>query len=398
MAQTADAARESALKRFLPPGPRPLPCRRDVQRGRRLRLFVYGLPWAYHGQVVEYVERRARELLHVNCAYLREDTCPNTGFSHLENLRSHCTDVPIFSKLLQVATLVGEPERADVFLVPFLLGCNAMLGWGHGMSRVNGPAHHAFFGSFDKFARDSLPHFARWPHRHLFLFPLDSMFMPKWLGGSMLAHTGAGYRNKSRLDVTIPYLASLPRELVRAQPDAGARSTRVFLMASPSRNKENAMPFSTVETIRRMQRTTFCVAPPGDSDGFTQRFYYIVAAGCIPVRVDPYYPSLKFGKGGWPFKQTMEGHRAVLLLPPDRLGRDGLMPTLANVSQPRVPEMHQSLLRVVRPSVLFDYRGGAPDAFSPFLTELFYLAAHRLPGSFFGIDYFLSPKNYNSLA
>ena len=237
MAQTADAARESALKRFLPPGPRPLPCRRDVQRGRRLRLFVYGLPWAYHGQVVEYVERRARELLHVNCAYLREDTCPNTGFSHLENLRSHCTDVPIFSKLLQVATLVGEPERADVFLVPFLLGCNAMLGWGHGMSRVNGPAHHAFFGSFDKFARDSLPHFARWPHRHLFLFPLDSMFMPKWLGGSMLAHTGAGYRNKSRLDVTIPYLASLPRELVRAQPDAGARSTRVFLMASPSRNK-----------------------------------------------------------------------------------------------------------------------------------------------------------------
>ena len=237
MPQTADAARESALKRFLPPGPRPLPCRRDVQRGRRLRLFVYGLPWAYHGQVVEYVERRARELLHVNCAYLREDTCPNTGFSHLENLRSHCTDVPIFSKLLQVATLVGEPERADVFLVPFLLGCNAMLGWGHGMSRVNGPAHHAFFGSFDKFARDSLPHFARWPHRHLFLFPLDSMFMPKWLGGSMLAHTGAGYRNKSRLDITIPYLASLPRELVRAQPDAGARSTRVFLMASPSRNK-----------------------------------------------------------------------------------------------------------------------------------------------------------------
>ena len=74
------------------------------------------------------------------------------------------------------------------------------------------------------------------------------------------------------------------------------------------------MPFSTVETIRRMQRTTFCVAPTGDSDGFTQRFYYIVAAGCIPVRVDTYYPSLKFGKVAWPFKQTIEWHRAVLLL------------------------------------------------------------------------------------
>ena len=25
--------------------------------------------------------------------------------------------------------------------------------------------------------------------------------------------------------------------------------------------------------------------------GFTQRFYYILAAGCIPVRIDTYYPS-----------------------------------------------------------------------------------------------------------
>ena len=65
----------------------------------------------------------------VRCAYLREDTCPNEGFSHLENLRSHCTDVPLMAKLIQATTIVTNPENADIFLVPFLLGCNAMLGW-----------------------------------------------------------------------------------------------------------------------------------------------------------------------------------------------------------------------------------------------------------------------------
>ena len=108
----------------------------------------------------------------------------NSGFSHLENLRSHCTDVPLMYKLLQVATIVTNPERAGVFLVPFLMGCNAMLGWGHGMTRVNAAAHHSFFGGFEKWSKQHLPHFARWPHRHLFLFPLDTMFTPKWLTGA----------------------------------------------------------------------------------------------------------------------------------------------------------------------------------------------------------------------
>lgn len=138
---------------------------------------------------------------------------------------------------LQAATIVQQPERADIFLVPFLLGCNAMLGWGHGMTRVNAAAHHAFFDNFDRFSREHLPHFSRWPHRHLFLFPLDSMFMPKWLGGSMLAHTGAGYRNRSRIDVPIPYLVSLPKEALSAPSSASPRTNTVFLMASPSRNK-----------------------------------------------------------------------------------------------------------------------------------------------------------------
>lgn len=347
----ADAA--SALKALLPATPAPVPCARDRQRGRKLKLFVYTLSWGYAGQIVEYVENRARSLLGVKCSYLREDTCPNTGFSHLENLRSHCTDVPLMYKLLQAVTIEPDPEKADVFLVPFLMGCNAMLGWGHGMQRVNSREHHAFFGNFPAFARKELPHFAKWPHRHLFLFPLDSMFAPKWLLPSMVAHTGSGYTTAG-LDVTVPYLVSLPP--APADAWSAPRGRLVFLMASPSRNlvrkelaaqlrvavtrmradprrapnvelyetdpsKENAMPLSAAETMARMRSTVFCIAPTGDSDGFTQRFYYILAAGCIPVRVDTYYANFSFGRVAWPSKQTVQWHKAAVLLPPHVLKR-----------------------------------------------------------------------------
>ena len=226
-----------ALSTYLPPGPLPAPCAADLRRGKRLRLFVYPLPWDYHGKIVGYVESQAKRLLGVKCSYLREDTCPNTGFSHLENLRSHCTDVPLMAKLLQAATIVTDPEQAQVFLVPFLMGCNAMLGWGHGMQRVNAAAHHRFFGDFDRFARESLPHFERWPHRHLFLFPLDSMFSPKWLKRSMVAHTGAGYVAKSSIDVPVPYLVSLPP--VPAGALSGPRERLVF----PAVDGTSGLPF-----------------------------------------------------------------------------------------------------------------------------------------------------------
>ncbi|KAL1508275.1 hypothetical protein AB1Y20_004390 [Prymnesium parvum] len=408
LASPPPSAREALLAALLPADPRPLACTRDHTRGAKLRLFVYRLPWAYSGQIVEYVEARARALLGVKCAYLREDSCPNTGFSHLENLRSHCTDVPLLYKLLQTAALVDDAADADVFLVPFLMGCNAMLGWGHGMQRVNAAAHHAFFGDFARFAREHLPFFARYPHRHLFLFPLDSMFAPKWLKHSMIAHTGAGYTSSAAIDVPVPYLVSLPQ--LRSAP--ADRDNFVFLMASPSRNpvraevarqlreaaasraaaarggielyetdprKENAMPLSARETMRRMRRSVFCVAPTGDSDGFTQRFYYILAAGCIPVRVDTYYSDFSFGRVAWPFKQTIEWRRAALLVPPPRLRRDGLLPILRNVSSARVRSMQKYIASVVRPSVLFDYRGTAPDAYSAFLDELLHLAKTKLP-------------------
>ena len=53
--------------------------------------------------------------------------------------------------------------------------------------------------------------------------------------------------------------------------------------------------------------------------GFTQSFYNLVMAGCIPVRIDTYYSKFSFGRVAWPFKQSIQWHKAVMLLPPEKL-------------------------------------------------------------------------------
>ena len=165
------------LGALLPPGPRPLACAQDFTRGSQLNLYVYELPRAYNAQAIEYFEQRAHRLLGAKCAYLREDTCLDAKFSGFGNLRDLCADVPLLAKLLQVAHLVNEPERADIFLVPFLMGLSMVFGWNNGMSRQpwNRAARAAFYGNFSHFSRQHLPHFATRPHRHLFLSTTDSM-------------------------------------------------------------------------------------------------------------------------------------------------------------------------------------------------------------------------------
>lgn len=54
------ASNAKLLGGLLPAGPQPRPCEQDFKQGRRLNLYVYDLPWAYNGQIVEYVESQAR--------------------------------------------------------------------------------------------------------------------------------------------------------------------------------------------------------------------------------------------------------------------------------------------------------------------------------------------------
>ena len=63
--------------------------------------------------------------------------------------------------------------------------------------------------------------------------------------------------------------------------------------------------------------------------------------------MDTYYSNFSFGRVAWPFKQTVQWRKAVLLLPPHRLRRDGLLPTLLNVSAARIAAM-QRYIREVR--------------------------------------------------
>ena len=241
----------------------------------------------------------------------------------------------------------------------------------------------------------------------------------------MFTHTGAGYRNGN--DVPVPYLITLPsswrprsrlapsRRLAQGLEDGrdNLRDSFIFLMASSSRNPIRGEINRQLHEARKLRgprrwvsstgasrielrgstgtgvltvagameeyrRAVFCVAPVGDSDGFTTRFYHILAAGCIPVRVDTYYPEQTFEGVAWPFKQSIEWERATILVPPRRLRAVGLLPTLANVSAARVADMQQYIRKVVRPRVLYDYRGNAPDAFSAFLTELLHLKHEKL--------------------
>eukprot|EP00965_Chrysotila_dentata_P220468 6191794-Pleurochrysis_carterae.AAC.2 len=178
------SAMASLLALSLPLSPRPKPCNLDLVHGQELKVFVYSLPTAYHSAIVEYVEKVNKQRLNSRCAHLREP-CPSSGFSTFENLRTHCTDVPLLYKLLQATSIVVNPAQADIFLVPFLMGCNAVLGWGKGMKRFNRQAHQKFFSDFPRFIAEYLPHFRKFPHRHLFLFPVDSMFTPRFLAKAM---------------------------------------------------------------------------------------------------------------------------------------------------------------------------------------------------------------------
>ena len=51
---------------------------------------------------------------------------------------------------------------------------------------------------------------------------------------------------------------------------------------------------------------------------------------------------------------------------------------LAQHLRRQITRMQEYIWRVVRPRVLFDYRGTAPDAFSSFLEELLHLSKTRL--------------------
>ena len=144
-------------------------------------------------------------------------------------------------------------------------------------------------------------------------------------------------------------------------------------------NTGEMMPLSISRSITHMRRAKFCMAPTGDSDGFTARLYSILISACIPVRVDTYYPNHRYRDVAWPFKKTLDWRRAVVLVTPSQLRRVGIVQTLRAISTTRSRQMRRYIKNVVQPTLLYDPSGGGPDAFSAFLKELIHLAHRKLP-------------------
>eukprot|EP00965_Chrysotila_dentata_P220467 6191794-Pleurochrysis_carterae.AAC.1 len=143
--------------------------------------------------------------------------------------------------------------------------------------------------------------------------------------------------------------------------------------------EEGTHPMKVLELTNAMRRSVFCLTPVGDGDGFTQRFWFSISAGCIPVRIDSYYPDFDFEGVAWPFKTTIDWRRAVVIISPKQLRRSGLLPILRQFSTEMVEEMQRYIATIVKPATRIDFEGDGPDMFSAFLAELLYLSKYRLP-------------------
>ena len=73
---------------------------------------------------------------------------------------------------------------------------------------------------------------------------------------------------------------------------------------------------AAMKTVREAAEATaqsvFCLCPTGDSKGFTGRFWFALAHGCIPVRYDGWARNLTFEEIAWPFRDRIDWHRAVV--------------------------------------------------------------------------------------
>lgn len=103
----------------------PQPHQRDSSF-KSMRLFVYPL-----FDLTATVASAASKFL---CgSYGSERECLlrgcNLGWSPIENLRQHTSELLVLMRLVQSCTIVTDPASADGFLVPALLGMQQALGW-----------------------------------------------------------------------------------------------------------------------------------------------------------------------------------------------------------------------------------------------------------------------------
>lgn len=216
------------------------------------------------------------------------------------------------------------------------------------------------------FRRHRLPLLsARTAPRHLFLFSNDVQFVPlqmiarDWLNEttltpllmrSIVIHLGddsstVGPRSRTQKqpgrylynDLTVPYRVSqwmalgwpppvLPKRFLLSGNLNGKKSRyrgqllralsssaqKLGLQAALNLSSSNQPPAIAAQVAAE---STFCLAPTGDSKGFTARLFYALLHGCIPVRVDAFEKrsvSLNFSQVNFPFRSVLDWSRLII--------------------------------------------------------------------------------------
>lgn len=287
----------------------------DLRIGRTLKMFVYDLSPDYNQRLSAHVEAVALKQLRVR-DWLSQPS-DAAGFSHFENMRSHCADPIIYHKFMRAVPRTLDPAAADLFLVPVFAGTDALLGWGHGLQRINPEAHRAFWS--ERWAPRHLAHWSTHTSRHVILDNMNSDQVPRWWGGATAVHLGPTRLGPHH--IIVPYLIhqlALQPSVWGAKHTAGAakRPTRVFLQMNPSRNPIRKiigdqlrgapgarliehLQHSPAEALAEMRRSVFCVAPAGDSSSFCVRFYF----GRPPRDHDSHTISARLTSDGGHFSQ-----------------------------------------------------------------------------------------------
>lgn len=251
-------------------------------------------------------------------------------------LRQYTSEIPVLLRLLQVATLVARPEDAHAFLVPMPIGTWITSGF---IRQRPGSLRGLYYN-----LSQHLPHLnQQTARRHVYLASQDSAFVrvpAPFATESIVFTLGDDEWNATRLrfrtfrrdahfrrSIVLPFRSELPDLAeIRALHDPSHPSHRqdiahrrpllLYAALSVGRNAARRAMVDAIQNVssayghalqrrivlgeigggyddvdrraRRARESTFCLAPAGDAPSFTQRFYFALIRGCIPVRVNPF--------------------------------------------------------------------------------------------------------------
>ena len=325
----------------------------------QMRLYVYPLPAAYnHGVMRALVSLMAVEWPDYNASFCLLQRCACGAAKTRLQLRQITSEVPILLRLLQTATLVDDVRQADGFVVPFLVA-----SWQrHAAIRRRPYVLRSLMTNLSKY----LVHLNRdTAARHIFFASQDSCFNPfgahvPHAERAIVLNLGPGHWNTSRVrtsvfkrrarfsrTITIPHRSELPdvekglfsswerpRPILLFGAMNGQRNpARLELMRAIQRHSALApgrirvgelselSPNGTFGGLARLtRRSVFCLAIAGDAPSFTQRFYFSVVRGCIPIYLGPMGGYAFLGgeptpeEPDFPFGHLIDWRRIVVVL------------------------------------------------------------------------------------